>query len=721
MSVGGVGGGVGPSLKELSKQAKALGGHFKQIKPGDESEAVQRVAEEAKEVLSQLAALQAAHPGDKKIEKKIGAIRKLFEPILQADEARNRETVLRNLEEKEVGVRTNIVMANRFFQSEGGGTDFSKYASRDPGAQLDVLKEEVDKLMQLPPPLTKDDSRLVLARKILEDKRFLAEFTNDIAKRQFQAYEQKEREKEEASGGAYKARLGWKAFAAGAGGALVAQLRAMDPQLTTRDILEGPLEQTKHTKYCDEIVHALLIDPDKVVVTEKEVGGNKKYYIKLSNEEGDGIELGVLLADANFSQIHMSKDELTAYAGSPSLMFKPYADDAKLIVQITGSLEPLTEEQMGDLEPEKKAQLALTPEQRRVINNYTKEGVFSAVNTLFNTRDGGAVLEKMEAYLSQTESRLEGFGMMYRMDHDDLDAQFDELKKNKGTYLQERAEWTKESETLTQERQTLLTQMELFTAKKQELDAQIAQLGGKQASPEIASEQERLATEEEALKQQETALAERGEKLEGQGKHLDEVAAGLESSEKDLSKKLVELNTKITDLQREEAAFKATKEKFGADRTALIKEALLHAAAFNTALDLLPTVDLPRDAHGKQQYLYRVVSNLPESVLADLKKMGDEKLVMWAYGFTSSSQGAPSAKFQPEGPTAVKVLKATVGKNISALSDFPEENEVLLGPTQVQVMGTAVDKDSGVLMVYEEPVGGVGVGPTRLKTPGDLL
>lgn len=718
MALGGVGGDVGGYIKELSAKAKEIQGRFKQIQPGAESETIQKISEEAREVFAQLASLRAAYPENKKIERKIAQIETSLAPILEAG--------VRDLAEQEIDLRVDLVAQFQVFHKE-------QFDERllDPLIKLQervqMMYERVAVLLESPPEPKPGDTRLALMKSLQEDKVHIAELTRDIGGKRFEVIQERERKMEEASRGTaapHRARLGVEAFKAGAGEAVAAQIEAEDSGLTTRRVKYGPLEKTEETRRCEEIVHALLVDPDKVTVSEHVVGGETKYFIKLADDPGPGFEMGALLAAADFSQITMSDADLEAYAKS-RLLFKPEAKDAKLLAQINDDRRqpPLTP-------AEKEALLALSPTMRSIINNYTKEGVYEFVNSILRG-DVNGVFRAMTKYLTATAQAYEQQRIKLDQRYKQLEEKIADFNQGRVQLETELKEWKAGDSTLNQQRASLITQGELLAAKKKELAAKIVESGGERAaqSPEIEAEKAKLDSAEEALKKQGAYLDGQANMLKDQYKHLGESRGYLEQLRAWSLQERQSLDASSAWLKQQQDVLQEMKTKFEAEKTVIVKEAMLHASALNGALAHLPEQDMSVDANGRPQYLYRCELNMPQKVLDELIQAGKEKLIVWVHGYMSTSHTMPAPGFIGTNPPVLRLVQRKSGKNIAPLSDYDtKENEVLMAPMQVQVMGSTVEEtDWGkggaktkVTMIYEVPVRSPGVGLPELKTPQDI-
>lgn len=116
----------------------------------------------------------------------------------------------------------------------------------------------------------------------------------------------------------------------------------------------------------------------------------------------------------------------------------------------------------------------------------------------------------------------------------------------------------------------------------------------------------------------------------------------------------------------------------------VLRDALLNAAMAVAALNKLPDYDPPK-ADGKQ-FLFRAENKyIPKEVLQDrIDKVNGGGKVGIECGFISTSAEKPSQKYFNDNTGSCLLLYNCKGKYIKALSAYPDENEVLLPPTQLQ-------------------------------------
>jgi hypothetical protein len=106
--------------------------------------------------------------------------------------------------------------------------------------------------------------------------------------------------------------------------------------------------------------------------------------------------------------------------------------------------------------------------------------------------------------------------------------------------------------------------------------------------------------------------------------------------------------------------------------------------------------------------------------------LAEEKKVGYEQGYLSTSS-KPAETFIAGNPSVVTVLKGMRGRDISSLSAYPIENEVLLVPTQIQYLGRQIvqgPKGPMTILFGQPIIQGLKedpVGHSRLKTPADIL
>ena len=325
----------GSPVQELFFQTRSLQTRFRQIKPGDPTEEgeVQKIREEAQRILTETTPLLTAGSVPKKWEKELHTIRDLCTSISES-------STLKSCHLREQALRTSFsLLTNRMRGKidQGWASRFETDILAPAVAaeeQLDILERQVAETLKAPPSVVEGDRRLILMRRIHEDRFILAELSKKIEESIADNTERVLRERGSQD-------LAIKdAFRRGEGAAVASLLNAWnaDTKLFIRDPKEGPQMKTEATKCCEQLFQSSLRDPSSVVVFEKNEGGAAEWYIRGPVKEGPPghekfvqkeFKLRELVAQADFSQIQMSEEEYKRYA-ELGFVFPPDAFEQRL-------------------------------------------------------------------------------------------------------------------------------------------------------------------------------------------------------------------------------------------------------------------------------------------------------------------------------------------------------------------------------------------------------
>lgn len=117
-----------------------------------------------------------------------------------------------------------------------------------------------------------------------------------------------------------------------------------------------------------------------------------------------------------------------------------------------------------------------------------------------------------------------------------------------------------------------------------------------------------------------------------------------------------------------------------------LKETLLHVAVAVSGLNKLPDfVPNPGPDGQPRKYVYRGEYSVPSSVLEKRKKAVEEGgKTLWEMGFLSTAHTQPASGFFSSYSKVGIMIRDIKGKDVSGLSMFPYEREILFPPTQMQ-------------------------------------
>ena len=184
-------------------------------------------------------------------------------------------------------------------------------------------------------------------------------------------------------------------------------------------------------------------------------------------------------------------------------------------------------------------------------------------------------------------------------------------------------------------------------------------------------------------------------------------------------------------IKAKEKSLESKELAFASDKTRVMKEAFLHAVAVNTALSHLPDVDFSFDSKGERQFLFRADVNMPEDLLKERTRLGQEMRVGFELGFFSTRKGRPDESFLQLHPNCVTILDGGTGKNIAPLSDYPEGETLIASGGQFKGVSVKTvlrrsatgEPPKEITIMHVRPVRVPRedpVGPPRLKGPEDV-
>jgi hypothetical protein len=668
--------GVGASsslhLTPLREDIKALKSRYKLIKSGTEDSEILKIAEESRKILNQIESSYALATSDQmeKLKSMHLAVTKLYQ---SSDGLKAREREL----------HVELVATQERLRQEPYDEK-----RRDALIQLETRLSEL---------MTKGESAgsATLTRHLQKDQTLLAQLTKEFEAQRHQHTVRSELRQAGIVPG-YKPRIGYEAFRQGEGGTVVSGVRAGDVSLVTRDPKFGPQARTKETLYCQEIVQALLRGSENVTVTEKSTGGEPELYVAFQHtvigqdgeEKKEDIEMKLddLMKEANFAQIRLTDEEFKRYeqcVSEGSVVFGSDASEQKFLAQLDdpNHKPPLTPE-------EKEALLRLSLGEKRAIHGYTDDINYCMVNLLLRSMSGRVRPSVDERFPPRA-----------------ADIQARRIK------LQEERQGLSAKERAVGHTQRKVRHLE---SEVRELKSQRKDLESKRAgSPEAET-----AAIEASLKANSELIQEKRLKIQ---KAKQEVVAAQE----EITKARASLDAREKSLDARESKLKRQQEKVRTEGTAgIIKEAFLHAAAVNTALEKIPDHDFSQRPDGKDTYLFRCDLRLPEHLLEERKQAAKKKGVLFERGVTSTSV-VPAAAYLASGPKVLTVFKNVTGKVIFPLSDYPDENEALMPPSLYQYLGYEEQQtpQGPVTVFYVQPVGSPiedSLGSERPIIPTDI-
>ena len=114
-------------------------------------------------------------------------------------------------------------------------------------------------------------------------------------------------------------------------------------------------------------------------------------------------------------------------------------------------------------------------------------------------------------------------------------------------------------------------------------------------------------------------------------------------------------------------------------------------------------------------YVFRGESGLPKKIVENRKKAMKEGGTTWERGFVSTSYSHGESKFI--GDSNVIFTGGMYGQDISKLTEYPDEHEVLLVPTQVEWKGMLTDEKGNIYFHANTVTTLSGLTPEQQQAP----